>query len=110
MVSFAATLLALKFAESIRWVEFDGWDGVLGAAVMCWVGSWLSAMASPSSTLGLALATEFAATIVALLLAWAFVPGARFKNAAGLVLATVLVVAFSYGAQMLVSGTGLGLL
>ena len=34
MFSFAATLLALKFAESTRGLEFDGVDDVLGTAVI----------------------------------------------------------------------------
>ena len=121
MVSFAATLLALKFAESTRGVEFEGWDGVLGTAVVCWAVSWLIGFGltpfigidpwpSPTYAVGFGLAAEFVVTIVALLLSWAFVPGARIKNVFGLVVTAVLVVLFTYSAQMLVAGSGLELL
>ena len=119
MISFAATLLALKFAESTGAVEFEGWDGVLGAAVICWFGDsipgWVflafgtpDLLASPDQTLWLALAIEFISTMLLLLLAWAVVPRAHIKNAFGLVLATVLIVVFRHVGSLVVGSTGLG--
>jgi hypothetical protein len=118
MIGFAATLLALKFAESTRGIEFEGWDDILGTAVICWASSWILELGwsafispdhwSPAYTVGFALGTEFIATMVGLLLAWAFVSGTRIKSTFGLILAAVLVVVFAYGAQMLVAGSSLG--
>ncbi len=40
MIALLATIVALKFVEGTGSLEFDGWDGVIGAAVACWLGGW----------------------------------------------------------------------
>ena len=120
MVSFAATLLALKFAESTRGLEFDGWDDVLGTAVICWLGSWVSglvlpalmspdSMSSPVQGLLLALGSQVFVTMVALLIAGAVVNGTHVRSAFGVIVASILVVGFTYGAAVLMASSGLGL-
>jgi hypothetical protein len=120
MINFAATLLALKFAESTRGLEFDGWDDVLGTAVICWLGSWLAELVlsalvisdAPSSLMqGLLLSfgSQVFITMVAILLAAAVVNGAHLRNAFGVIVASILVVGFTYGAAMLMAASGFGL-
>jgi hypothetical protein len=101
-------------------VEFEGWNGVLGTTIICWVGNWLfglllAALVRPDlmpstfyTQLLLSLAAGVIASSVSLLIAWAIVPGARIKNVFGLVVAAILIVVFNYGAHMLIAGTALG--
>jgi hypothetical protein len=119
MISFVATLVALKFAESTRGLGFDGFDDVLGTAVICWLGSWLSELVlsalvtpdSPSSLiqgLSMSLGSQVFITMVAILIAGAVVKGTHLRSAFGVIVASVLVVGFTYAATMLMASSRLG--
>jgi len=121
MITFLATIVALKFVEGTGSLEFDGWDGVIGAAVACWLGGWAAqavmtvvlidseAGRSPTVNPWLAWGIDGIATILSLLIASAVLPGVHVRRFYGLVLAAVLVAGFSYLAIMLISAAGLGL-
>jgi hypothetical protein len=117
LVSFAATLLALKFAESTRGLEFDAWHDVLGTAVLCWLGSWVAGLAlaalitldSPSSLahgLLLSLGPQVLISVVAILVAGAVMKGTHVRNAFGVIVASILIVGFTYGATVLMASSG----
>ena len=119
MLTLLATIIGLKFAEGSGGLEFDGFDGLLWAAVTCWLGGWAAqsvmALAFTDSGAGqslpVSLALNFAihgiATIVSLLTAWAVLPGVHVRRFYGLVLAAFLVFGFSYLAIMASSAAGL---
>ena len=118
-MTLLATIIALKFVEGTGSLEFDGWDGVIGAAVACWLGSWAAqsvttlvwldseAGQSPSINPWLGQAILGISTMVSLLVAWAVLPGVHVRRFYGLVLAAVLVAGFSYLAIMASSAAGL---
>ena len=119
MISFLATIVGLKFVEGTGSLEFDGWDGVIGAAVACWLGGWAAqavialvlidpgAGRSLAFNLWLGWTVQGIATMVSLLIAWAVLPGVHVRRFYGLVLAAVLVAGFSYLAIMASSAAGL---
>ena len=120
MISFAATLIALKFAESTRGIQFEGWDDVLWTGVICWVGDWIVGalmfalsgpdfLVSSEYRVAFSLGLQVVSVMPLLLLAWAVVSGTRIRNIFGLVVASVLIVLFNYAAAMLVAASGMGL-
>ena len=116
MITLLATIVALKFVEGSGSLEFDGWDGVIGAAVACWLGAWAAQSVmeltlleaepghAPSLNPWLGQAILGASTMISLLVAWAVLPGVHVRRFYGLVLAAVLVAGFTFLANMLMSG------
>ena len=119
LVTFAATLLALKFAESTRGLEFDGWDDVLWTAVICWMGLGLpgfllfavadtEALPSLMQSQWLHIGIEFIASLILVLIAGAVVRGTHIRNAYGVIVASALIVGFNFGATLLMGSTDVG--
>lgn len=116
-----AVVLALKIAEATGGLEIDSWGGAFGAALVCWLGGWgtgaLIALILPDpetlrttiQSLWLVLAVQVIATMVLLLAAWALVPGVHIRRFSGLLIASILIVAFTYAASALIPALGLGL-
>lgn len=102
--------IALKFGEATGGLEFRGWFGPVGTAIVCWVSGWLATplllqafpeIPDPEKshhilTLLQALGVQVLTTMIWILVAWAIVPGVRIRRFVGLFVASTLAVAFSY--------------
>lgn len=108
------TVLILKLAEATGGLEFDGWGGAFGAAVVLLLTAtgtdyllpvvfpMQAQMAHMGQGLWLFLALELVAAILGLLVAWAVVPGAHVRSVFGLLVAAVLLVGFRYAGMALI--------
>lgn len=119
MITLLATACALKLVEGTGSLEFDGWDGLIGAAVACWLGGWATqavmtlvlldpqAVPSPDLNPRLGYAIMGISNVVFLLLASAVMSSVHVRRFFGVVLASILIVVLNYAALQLGPAMGL---
>jgi hypothetical protein len=117
VITLLSTFLALKLVEGTGSLEFDGWDGLIGATIACWLGGWAAqavwalvfidpqAVPSPDVNPWLTHSLLAISYMISLLLASAVLPSVHVRNFFGVVLAAILVTGFNYLAIMLMSAT-----
>src|SRR5688500_6588999 len=119
MIALLAKIFALKLVEGTGSLDFDGWDGLFGAAIACWLGGGATqavmtlvlidpdAVQSPDLNPWLTHALMAMSNMVFLLLASAVMPSVHVRSFFGVVLAAILIIGLNYGAFMLMGATGL---
>lgn len=117
VASLVVILVALKLAEATGAIQFGGWPGALGAAIVCWLCGWgvgyvLSqefprlpnhrATQAPLENLAVGLGIHLITTMASVVVALVIVPGARITRFIGLFVASTLIVIFGYLTTVLV--------